>query len=85
MNFNLSSYFCMYSQHSLVIGTDVFFLQAETDTRFADHEVQQQLRERDAEVRDLRVGIHSSYIVGNLAGVGGGGGRVSFSCYLMLN
>ena len=48
-----------------------YFLQAETDTRFT--EVQQQLRERNAEVQDLRVGIHSSYIVGNLAGVGGGG------------
>ena len=49
-----------------------YFLQAETDTRFA--EVQQQLREREAEVRDLRVGIHSSHIVGNLAHVGGWGG-----------
>ena len=62
-----------------------YFLQAETDTSLRFAEVQQQLRERDAEVQDLRVGIHSSYIVGNLAGVGGGGGRVSFSCYLMLN
>ena len=45
-----------------------YVLQAETDVRFA--EVQQQLTERDAEVRDLRVRIHCSHIVGNLVGVG---------------
>ena len=52
-----------------------YFLQAETDARFT--EVQQQLRERDAEVQDLRVGIHSSHIVGNLAR---GGGLVVILC-----
>ena len=46
-----------------------YVLQAETDVRFA--EVQQQLTERDAEVRDLRVRIHCSHIVRNFVGVGG--------------
>ena len=44
-----------------------YVLQEETDTRFAED--QQQLTERDAKVRDLRVRIHCSHIVGNLVGV----------------
>ena len=37
-----------------------YFLQAETDARFA--EVQQQLVEKDAEIRDLRVRIYRNNI-----------------------
>ena len=37
-----------------------YFLQAETDARFA--KVQQQLVEKDAEIRDLRVRIHCNNI-----------------------
>ena len=37
-----------------------YFLQSETDARFA--EVQQQLVEKDAEIRDIKVRIHSNNI-----------------------
>ena len=57
-----------------------YVLQAETDVRFA--EVRQQLTERDAEVRDLRVRIHYSHIVGNL--VGGGGGNLAIKQIRMI-
>ena len=37
-----------------------YFLQSETDARFA--EVQQQLVEKDAEIRDIKVRIHCKHI-----------------------
>ena len=37
-----------------------YFLQSETDARFA--KVQQQLVEKDAEIRDIKVRIHSNNI-----------------------